>query len=689
MAFEDNRTLFGYDAEERLVALEPNGPDSIELFRREPDGTLTRRVEPYRPFLWTAGSVPADQVDFQALEGDLPLGFLAVCDDWPTFLQLRNDLKAAGMPHHAPGEPAQHYLLASGKTLFKKLPHVELRRLQLAIETDPEGCIRQVDLADNHGWEATLRDDNERELLQRVTEELLARDPDLIEGHDLFRSVLHQLAGRARRLRLKLPWGRDGSFVSSRSSRLQIAEKTIAYPKYSVYGRHLVDSFVLTQYWDVSARELESYALPHVAEHFRIEGTPTRQVRALVELLGASYFVQASIFPYPFQDVLLRGNATRINTLFLREYLRQGHSIPVPPEVRSFAGGYTDIFFTGIAHNVWHCDVASLYPSVMLRFDLFPASDRLGIFRSMLSDLRRFRLEAKAALRQATQVQEQHSLDALQSAFKILINSFYGYLGFGQGHFADFDTAAKVTEMGRDLLRQMVEWLQEKGAQVIEIDTDGIYFVPPPDATTPAMIETGLTGALPDGIDVECDTTYRAMLSYKAKNYALLTHEGELILRGGGLRSRGLERFQRDFLEEMIRALLEGRPESIAGLLQRYQEEIEARVWPIERLIKTDTLQDSLLQYRRKIEAGSRNRSAPYELALKSGHPYQPGDQVSYYITGTRRTVAAYENSRLASEWDPAARDENVAYYVAKLNDLMRRFSSLIPAEARRGDTLL
>ena len=36
-----------------------------------------------------------------------------------------------------------------------------------------------------------------------------------------------------------------------------------------------------------------------------------------------------------------------------------------------------------------------------------------------------------------------HHLHALQNTFKILINSFYGYLGFAQGHFADFDAAAR------------------------------------------------------------------------------------------------------------------------------------------------------------------------------------------------------------------------------------------------------
>src|SRR5204863_1918613 len=93
--------------------------------------------------------------------------------------------------------------------------------------------------------------------------------------------------------------------------------------------------------------------------------------------------------------------------------------------------------------------------------------------------LRTFRLDAKAKMRAAKDPAEQRHLEAFQNTFKILINSFYGYLGFAQGHFADFDAAARVTQIGRDLLKKMINWLNAHGAKVIEVDTDGIYFVPP------------------------------------------------------------------------------------------------------------------------------------------------------------------------------------------------------------------
>src|SRR3977135_3967221 len=178
--------------------------------------------------------------------------------------------------------------------------------------------------------------------------------------------------------------------------------------------------------------------------------------------------------------------------------------------------------------------------------------------------------------------QQQH-FHALQNTFKILINSFYGYLGFAQGHFADFDAAARVTQIGRDLLKKMIDWLNAKGAKVIEVDTDGIYFVPP-DKIDIDDLQKGLAKELPKGIEVEFDEQFDAMFSYKAKKYALFTRDGEVIIKGGALKSRGLEKFQRVFLEEMIKLLMEGRPEAIPQLRDDFEKKIRDREWHIDML---------------------------------------------------------------------------------------------------------
>jgi len=741
---EKNRMLFGADPMPRIVAIELGETGTVKLYRRGKDGSTIADVEPFHPFVWCDSDVVDLGIQTEKLEGDLKYGWLITVDSWKELIALRNGLKKANRDFFAFNDPVQHYLTATGRTLFKELAFEELKRMQLEVLSFEEPIagvagagstdhVMSIALSDNTGWEELIvvdpksTEESEHDAIKRLTALIKERDPDVIEGHNLFRFDLPYLVSRAKKAKTKLDWGRSGGFLRSRPSRLQIAEKTIDYPKFTIDGRHFVDTFLLAQFYDVGMRSLVGFERLDVARHFgfceselstligkELQRAYTgnsenfrqralcavRETRAIADLLSPSYFIQAQIFPYNYQDVIVRGNATRINAVFLREYFRRRHSIPEMPMARSFEGGYTDIFFTGVANNVWHCDIASLYPSVMLQFDCFPTSDRLQIFRHLLTDLRTFRLEAKAKMRVGKDPKEQRYFHALQNTFKILINSFYGYLGFAQGHFADFDAAARVTQIGRDLLKKMIDWLNAHGAQVIEVDTDGIYFVPPSSveagvspakrksnaagtaATTAAEIEQlreGLAKELPPGIEVEFDEQFDAMFSYKAKNYALLTPEGDVIIKGGALKSRGLEKFQRVFLEEMIKLLMEGKPEAIAQLRDEFEKKIRDREWNIEMLMKTDALQDSLDKYRAKIAGSARNRAAAYELALASGRNYKPGDQISYYIKTTPKKVPAYEAAKFASEFDPQNRDENVDYYIAKLDELVKKFSSMIP----------
>src|SRR5436305_9173927 len=134
----------------------------------------------------------------------------------------------------------------------------------------------------------------------------------------------------------------------------------------------------------------------------------------------------------------------------------------------------------------------------------------------------------------------------------------------------------------------MIEWLNGHGAKVSVVDTDGIYFVPP-DKIDIDELQKGLAKELPPGIEVEFDERFDAMFSYKAKNYALLTRDGDVIIKGGALKSRGLEKFQRMFLEEMIKLIMQGKPETIPQLRNEFEQKIRNREWKIEMLMKADT----------------------------------------------------------------------------------------------------
>src|SRR5213592_371743 len=381
MELEKNTLLFGADPTPRIVAIELGETGTVKVYRRERDGSTIADVEPFHPFVWTDSDVVDLGIETEKLRGDLKYGWLITVDSWKELIALRNGLKKAGRDFFAFSDPVQHYLTATGRTLFKGFPFEELKRMQLEVlpwedavagggETGRDDHIMSIALSDNTGWEEMIIvdpanvEESEHAALKRLTALIKERDPDVIEGHNLFRFDLPYLVSRAKKAKTKLDWGRGGGFLRSRPSRLQIAEKTIDYPKFTIDGRHFVDTFLLAQFYDVGMRSLAGFERLDVARHFdlcdstqvsaltgkeleraylsgseifeRRARCGVRETRALSDLLSPSYFIQARIFPYNYQEVIVRGNATRINALFLREYFRQRHSIPELPMPRPF-----------------------------------------------------------------------------------------------------------------------------------------------------------------------------------------------------------------------------------------------------------------------------------------------------------------------------------------------------------------
>jgi DNA polymerase, archaea type len=728
LPFYGNPLLFGRDDTPALLAFVP-GEATMRVHARA-DGRRVATEEPFRPFILLAepdllDGLPGDR-ELTPLTGSGAYRWLASFPGWSHAEKAREHCRRVSGrspgdpqgPYLFLSDPVHQYLLRSGRTSFRGMTLGDLRRLALDIEvlTTPgfefPNAAREGDrviaiaLADSTGWSTVLSgaEMDEAELLRACTRLIAERDPDVLEGHNIFRFDLEYLEARARRHRVTLGWGRDGSALRGHPSRMQVAERTIAYQRYGVAGRHIVDTWMLAQLYDVAARDLDSYGLKDVARHFGVAApgrtylpaediprifreAPARlmayarddvlETLGLSAILSPPYFVQAQALPFDYESVVLRGNATKIDALLLREYLHRGQAVPRAGAGRSVAGGFTAVYQQGVAENVLHVDVTSLYPSLMLTQGIVPVADELGIFGEMLRDLREFRLAAKRLAREADTEADRLLLGALQQTFKILINSFYGYLGTGFGHWNDFEAANRVTAEGRRLVTALVERLGTLGATVIEVDTDGLYFVPPPSLAgreAEDALLARLGEVFPEGLQLELGGRYPAMFSYKMKNYVLLDPGGKLLVKGSGLRSRGIELFQRRWMEEMFRLLLTGRRAEIPALARRWEDDFAARRVPVRLFMKTETLQESPGAYRDKVASGGRNTGAAYELALRAERPYQAGDQVSYYVTGETARVSVTEAAKLAAAWDAAAPDENTAYYLAKLRELAEKF---------------
>ena len=70
----------------------------------------------------------------------------------------------------------------------------------------------------------------------------------------------------------------------------------------------------------------------------------------------------------------------------------------------------------------------------------------------------------------------------------------------------------------------------------------------------------------------------------------------------------------------------------------------------------------------------------------RSGHIIQissVGDRVNYYITAGKGP--SYDRARLASNWNPLSRDEDVRYYLRQLEDVAKLFDEFTPGRSRQG----
>jgi DNA polymerase, archaea type len=283
--------LCGANAQPNLVAadlVENAGSkgDQMALFFRR-DGRTIREMEPFRPFLLLTdtGLLSGYPGTYQAgaLQGRGPLSCRVEFPSWKQCWKARTWLgKATGFSSGSPeapffflNDPVQQHLLATGRTLFKGMEFGELRRMQVDIECltaegfefcnaeREEDRIIAIAVADQSGWVEVISGAElaEKEILERFVALVRDRDPDVLEGHNIFNFDLPYLATRAKRHGVKLALGRDGSEPEVRPSRLAVAERVIAYSRFDIFGRHVVDTLFLVQAYDVSHRSLDGYGL--------------------------------------------------------------------------------------------------------------------------------------------------------------------------------------------------------------------------------------------------------------------------------------------------------------------------------------------------------------------------------------------------------------------------------------------
>lgn len=737
--------LYGKDPETGIVGIAPHGDKHVRVWTRNtlaPDLPVTQRTERIHPFIFVTDAgldalkraLGANAFRSSVLGGENVLRHLAVFPTIDIFRKARRvfyDSDNLQQDFFTYGDPAAQYLLHSGKTMLKGLTPETAHRMQFDIEAYREDGFpdAEVDpiivmsMTDNRGWKKVLyverdwggytfdipstvydRFQTEEEMLRGFIQYINRRDPDILEGHNVFAFDLPYIKRRCELYDLHFSIGRDGRAPYCYDAEKKFGERDIKYTNFVVGGRTIIDTMFLSIDWDVYTRKLDGVGLKDVARVLGVApegrtyiagddiartwredpGTVLRyalddvyETRGVADQLISAQFALCQILPLPFQKVHLGGKASSIQSIFVREYIRQRASLPLPPGGIQKEGGYTDIFRTGVYDRVWYADVASLYPSIMLHFDIQPERDHLKLFQKILRQLTDLRFTTKAAMEAEKKNSGRYGeLEARQNAFKIIINSFYGMLGAGNiALFATVSEADRVATTGQALLKRMIEIISAWGGQIIECDTDGILFVAPEDkdweTEGPAFCKA-ISDKMPTGIKVDFEGRFAAIMSLAKKNYALLETDGKVRMKGGSLKSRGLEPIFRDFIKDAIGFILVRDTVGLHGLYEDKKKTIAGDVDPTQ-IAKTITLKESLDRYTANVAAGE-NRAPQYEIGISlaniHGRRVEKGDRISFVIVGTKKPykVRSFVDAKATEFVEPGT--HNRLFYTKRLFDI-------------------
>ena len=660
--------LWGWDPTPGIVSVWAEANGQAVLWRRNPQtNALVREEARFRPWLLLDRIDDLPALHYRELDGPGALRYFLSAEDGTALASAIcrargvRHLRELGQQSVLSLAPEEQYLVATGRTYFRHLSFHHLRRLQFDLETtglSPEDSrIFLIAVRDPDGHTQLLEGPDEADLIRRLVAKVQAADPDVIENHNLQGFDLPFLDHRASLLGVPLALGRIGPpGLRQRPGRRRV--------RFVVPGRELIDTLDAVLRYDFAARDLPGHGLKEVARHLGIAKTdrenipghlihtvyqsdPDRvrryaasdveEVAELAQMLGGAAFALATMAPRRYERLADAGAATGvIDPLLVRAYLRQGMALPAhrAGDGTVHTGAALHLFASGVAQRIVKADVASLYPSLMRAYRIGPRRDHLGVLLAIVDQLVERRLAAKAAARAATPGSaEQHEQLALSAAMKLVVNSAYGYLAAGDGltRFADVHAANEVTRRGRETLGLMCAELAARGGTLLEADTDGVYFAVPTDwnQADERRVVSEVNALLPPLVQLEFEGRYAAMLSHEPKNYALLTYDGKLLLRGVAFRSSRAEPFGEAFLKASITCLLAG---DIAGVRQVYLATVDA---VRRRELSTYAVSSRVRLTKspeRYLETRGTRRELAYEAMLTSGRTaWSVGDKVRVY----------------------------------------------------------
>jgi len=383
-----------------------------------------------------------------------------------------------------------------------------------------------------------------------------------------------------------------------------------------------------------------------------------------------STFLLSKLVPTTYERIATMGTATLWKIIMLAWSYENNLAIPAKDEKRAITGGLSRLLNVGYSKNIVKFDYASLYPSIQLVYDVFPDCDVMGVQKSMLKYFRDIRIKYKllaGELKNSDPVLAE-MYDRKQLPIKIFINAYFGSLSAPQVFpWGDMNMGETITCVGRQCLRMMIMFYMKKGYKPLVMDTDGVNFETPPNIDDTVYIGKGLNEMVTLGKEykgIEADTAefndifmrnemgldidYVApsCINVSRKNYIIkMMKKGKekIKLTGNTIKSKKLQTYIVEFLDEGLKYLLNGDGLSFVELYYEFVSKIYNKEIPLSKIANKARVKQSINDYRKYVQkttkAGSlMSRQAHMELIMRSDYPAGLGDTIYYINNGTKKS---------------------------------------------------
>ena len=352
-------------------------------------------------------------------------------------------------------------------------------------------------------------------------------------------------------------------------------------------------------------------------------------------------------------DVSRMTTGAVVEYLVMRRAITSGEVIPNKPSEfeingrmkRINVGGFVFQPKPGLYENVAVVDFRSLYPSIIVSYNICPSTisvhggeptfldkqERVGLIPKVLSEVIRLRFEAKDRLKLEKKNQE---LNARVLVLKLIANGFYGYLGYFNSRWYCFECAGSVTSLGRKYVKQVIDDATALGFDVIYADTDSAFLQGSKinDESVRAFLES-INKTLPKPMELELQDVYTRAIFVSSKGsekgakkkYALCDREGKITIKGFQSVRRDWAIVAKDLQKEVLKRILVSA--DVKGALDYAKSvvtEVKGGNMDLEKLSIYTRLHKDLESYRQT----GRHVSA----AERSGMSFSSGDTIKYII---------------------------------------------------------